>query len=160
MSAADLIEWVAGWPVGAALRRSALLYLMVNAAHILAIGLLIGAILPLDLRLLGLFGHGPVDVLAPFLARAAAIGLLMAVITGLCLFSVRPAAYLANPAFLTKLTLLMLGTLNALSVRMSTAWSIALADGLVILRLRVQALASLLIWLSALLAGRWIGFVG
>ena len=36
------------------LRRSGTLYLMVNAAHIGSIGLLIGSIVPLDLRLLGL----------------------------------------------------------------------------------------------------------
>ncbi|WVT74148.1 DUF2214 domain-containing protein [Sinorhizobium chiapasense] len=160
MSAADLVEWIAGWPVGAALRRSALLYLLVNAAHILAIGLLIGAILPLDLRLLGLVGEAPVAVLGPFLARAAVIGLALAVVTGLCLFSVRPSAYLANPAFLTKLAFLTLGTLNALSVRMSRGWSVAIAGGTIALRLRVQALGSFILWLGALLAGRWIGFVG
>ncbi|WP_077962096.1 DUF6644 family protein [Ensifer adhaerens] len=160
MSGAELVEWIAGWPVAALLRRSALLYLVVNAAHILAIGLLIGAIVPLDLRLLGLVGQAPVDVLGPFLARAAAIGLAMAIVTGLCLFSVRPAAYLANPAFLTKLVLLALGTLNAMSVRLSTAWLAAATSGVVDQRLRVQALASLTIWLGAVLAGRWIGFVG
>lgn len=101
MSGAELVEWIAGWPVGAALRRSAILYLVVNAAHVLAIGLLIGAIVPLDLRLLGLVGPAPLEVLGPFLARAAAVGLALAVVTGLCLFSVRPSAYLTNPALLT-----------------------------------------------------------
>ncbi len=159
MSGAELVEWIAGWPVGAALRRSVILYLVVNAAHVLAIGLLIGAIVPLDLRLLGLVGPAPLEVLGPFLARAAAVGLALAVVTGLCLFSVRPSAYLANPALLTKLVLLAIGTLNALSVRVSTAWSVALAGGAVALRLRAQALASLVTWLGALLAGRWIGFL-
>ncbi|WP_104667757.1 DUF2214 domain-containing protein [Ensifer adhaerens] len=159
MSGAELVEWIAGWPVGAALRRSAILYLVVNAAHVLAIGLLIGAIVPLDLRLLGLVGPAPLEVLGPFLARAAAVGLALAVVTGLCLFSVRPSAYLTNPALLTKLVLLAVGTLNALSVRVSTAWSVALAGGAVALRLRAQALASLVTWLGALLAGRWIGFL-
>ncbi|MBZ7920791.1 DUF2214 domain-containing protein [Ensifer adhaerens] len=160
MSAADLVEWIAGWPVGVALRRSALLYLVVNAAHILAIGLLIGAILPLDLRLIGLVGQTPIAVLGPFLALAAVIGLVLAVLTGICLFSVRPSAYLANPAFLTKLALLALGTLNALTVRVSPGWSAALAGGAIAPRLRVQALGSLILWPSALLAGRWVGFVG
>lgn len=160
MSPAELAEWLSGWPVGAALRRSALLYLVVNAAHILAIGLLIGAIVPLDLRLLGLVGHAPVDVLGPFLTRAAAIGLLLAVATGFCLFSVRPAAYLANPAFLAKLALLALGVLNALSLRLGTAWRTALAGGMIAPRLRLQALVSLALWLAAVLAGRWIGFIG
>ncbi|SFF74754.1 hypothetical protein SAMN05216459_101640 [Ensifer sp. OV372] len=83
----------------------------------------------------------------------------MAIVTGFCLFSVRPSAYLANPAFLTKLALLAIGTLNALSVRVGTAWSVARAGGAVALRLRAQALASLVTWLGALLAGRWIGFL-
>lgn len=160
MSAGEFVEWIAGWPVGGALRRSALLYLVVNAVHILAIGLLIGAILPLDLRLIGLVGHAPVAVLGPFLGRAAVVGLAMAIVTGLCLFSVRPSAYLTNPAFLAKLGLLALGTVNAFSVRMSSGWSAAIAGGAIGLRLRLQALASLLLWPSALLAGRWIGFVG
>ena len=70
------------------------------------------------------------------------------------------ASYLANPAFLTKLAFLVLGTLNALSVRMSLGWSAAIAGGTIALRLRVQALASFTLWVGALLAGRWIGFVG
>ncbi|HEV7319578.1 MAG TPA: DUF6644 family protein [Ensifer sp.] len=160
MSGAELAEWIAGWPVGAALRRSALLYLLVNAAHILAIGLLIGAIVPLDLRLLGLAGQAPVAALGPFLARAAAIGLAMTVVTGICLFSVRPSAYLANPAFMTKLALLAIGTLNALSLRRSEAWKASISSGVIALRLRLQALVSLAVWLGAVLAGRWIGFVG
>ncbi|MEI2297695.1 DUF6644 family protein [Ensifer sp. MJa1] len=159
MSGSEFVEWIASLPVGVALRRSALLYLLVNAAHILAIGLLIGAIVPLDLRLLGLAGHGPVETLGPFLSRAAAIGLALAVVTGLCLFSVRPSAYLTNPAFLTKFALVVLGTVNALSVHRSKAWSAAIAGGMVALRLRVRAFASLVIWLGALLAGRWIGFI-
>jgi len=50
----------------------------------------------------------PVAVLGPFLAQAAVIDLVLAVVTGLCLFSDRPYAYLANPAFLTKLAFLVL----------------------------------------------------
>ena len=59
------------------LRRSGTLYLLVNAAHIGSIGLLIGSIVPLDLRLLGLIRPGPLAVLAPVLARTAAAGLAL-----------------------------------------------------------------------------------
>lgn len=51
----ELLEWLAATTLAVELRRSATLYMFVNAAHILAIGLLVGAILPLDLRLAGFF---------------------------------------------------------------------------------------------------------
>lgn len=68
----DILEWLQATLPAATLRRSGTLYMVVNAAHILAIGLLVGAILPLDLRLAGFFRKVPVEILAPFLSRAAA----------------------------------------------------------------------------------------
>lgn len=159
MSAAELLEWLAAWPLASAMRRSAILYLVVNAAHILAIALLIGAIVPLDLRLLGFFGNTSLEVLGPFLSRAAAVGLALAITTGFCLFSVRPAAYIANAAFVTKIVLLGIGAVNAVSVHMGSAWRAAVNGGPVSWRLRIRAAVSLTVWAAALLAGRWIGFL-
>ncbi|MGF6172441.1 DUF2214 domain-containing protein [Ensifer sp. 4252] len=159
MSAAELLEWLAAWPLASAMRRSAILYLVVNAAHILAIALLIGAIVPLDLRLLGFFGNTSLEVLGPFLSRAAAVGLCLAIVTGLCLFSVRPAAYATNAAFLAKIGLLGAGAANAVSVHLGGAWRAAVNGGPVSRRVRVSAAVSLTAWLGALLAGRWIGFL-
>lgn len=159
MSAAELLEWLAAWPLASAMRRSAILYLVVNAAHILAIALLIGAIVPLDLRLLGFFGNTSLEVLGPFLSRAAAVGLALAITTGFCLFSVRPAAYIANAAFVTKIVLLGIGAANAVSVHMGSAWRAAVNGGPVSWRLRIRAAVSLTVWPAALLAGRWIGFL-
>ena len=61
----------------------------VSAAHILSIGLLVGAILPLDLRMLGFFRGVPLDVIGPFLSRAAVLGAGMTIVTGILLFTVR-----------------------------------------------------------------------
>lgn len=159
MSGTDLLQWLAGWPGAVALRGSATLYLFVNAAHILSIGLLVGAILPLDLRLIGLFRKVPVSVVGPFLSRMAATGLLLAIVTGFCLFSVRPVAYVTNIAFLTKITLLCLGILNALLLHLQPQWRVAVKDGPISRRVRVAALVSLGVWTGAVLSGRWIGFL-
>jgi len=156
------LEWLAllgEWPVAAALRRSPLLYPLVNAAHILSLALLVGAIAVLDLRVLGLFRAHPLGHLGPPLARVAAAGLALAVLTGFLLFSTRPLTYAENPAFLLKLGLLLLGTLNALALRAAPAWRAALAGGAVGSRLRLGAAFSLLAWVSAVVAGRWIGFL-
>lgn len=159
MSAAELLEAIAAWPLASAMRRSAILYLVVNAGHILAIALLVGAIVPLDLRLLGFFGNTSLEVLGPFLSRAAAVGLALVVVTGFCLVSVRPAAYAGNPAFLIKLALLAVGAVNAILLQSSDAWRTVAAGGPIAGTVRLAAGISLLVWPGALLAGRWIGFL-
>lgn len=159
MSGPDLLAWIAAWPVAVALRGSATLYLFVNAAHILSIGLLVGAILPLDLRLLGFFGNVPVSVVGPFLSRMAAAGLLLTIVTGFCLFSVRPVAYATNIAFLAKVALLCFGVANALLLHLHPHWRAAIAGGPLSIRVRLAACVSLAVWIGTVLAGRWIGFL-
>ena len=155
----DLLQALEAWPVAAALRRSAVLYPLVNAAHILGIGLLVGPIVTLDLRLLGLFQRSPLAVLGPPLVRMAAAGLGLALVTGVLLFSVRPSAYAANPAFLAKLGLVLGGLLNVLALRLGRGWKRAMAGEGIGAPLRLAAVLSLLAWLGAVLAGRWIAFL-
>lgn len=153
------LDWLGALPHAALLRRSATLYLLVNAAHILGIGLLVGAILPLDLRLIGVLRSGPIPVLAPFLVRVAATGLMLAALTGLLLFSVRPAEYAGNPAFLAKMGLLALALVNVLLQHRSGGWQGMKQAGEPDPRVRVLAAVSFCLWMSVLVAGRWIGFV-
>ncbi|WP_376089792.1 DUF2214 domain-containing protein [Roseomonas sp. CCTCC AB2023176] len=147
------------WVVPAALRRSSSLYAAVNAAHIIGIGLLLGAIATLDARLLGAFRRTPVAAIGPPLVRVAGTGLGVAIATGALLFSVRPAEYAANPAFLAKLALVALGLLNVAALRLGPGWRHALAGGDLTAAVRLGAAASLGIWIAAILAGRWIAFV-
>ncbi|MBX4869355.1 MULTISPECIES: DUF6644 family protein [Rhizobium] len=155
----DVLEWLSATAPAMALRRSATLYMVVNAAHILSIGLLVGAILPLDLRLAGFFRKVPVEVVAPFLSRSAGVGLVLAIATGFCLFSVRAVEYAENPAFLAKLGLIGLGLLNLLAVHVGRGWKTLTATGRVRPGLRFSAALSAVFWIAAVLAGRWIGFL-
>lgn len=150
---------MAGWPAAAFLRGSVAAYALVNAAHIMGIGLLFGAIATLDLRLLGAFPGHPVAHLGPPLRRAAAGGLALAAGTGLLLFTTRPLAYAANPAFLAKLGLVAFGLLNVALLTRGRHWRAALAGAPVHPAVQGAALASLLAWAGAILAGRWIGFL-
>lgn len=154
-----LVESIGAWPGAVALRDSGTAYLFVNAAHILGVGLLVGAILPLDLRLLGLFRPVPLAVLAPFLSRAAAAGAVLAIATGLWLFSVKPGEYLANEAFLWKAGLLVLALANVALQHANRGYARILAGGEPGPTVRLVAGGSILLWLAVLVAGRWIGFV-
>ena len=148
-----MLEAIGGWPGASWLQQSATAYLFVNAAHILGLAMLLGAVLPLDLRLLGLFRRFPIEVLGPFLVRCAAAGLGLALLTGTWLFSVKPDEYLANPAFRWKLLLLTFVLINVGLQHRSPGFMHSSAA------VRVRAGISLGLWLSALVAGRWIGFV-
>lgn len=154
-----MLELLANWPGATALRMSPVLYPAVNAGHILGIALLVGPILALDARLLGIARQMPVQTLGPFLSGTAKLGAALAIATGLMLFTVQPANYIANPAFLAKMALLALAILNALLVDRSPAWRRAVAGDEIAAGLRWQAAASIVLWLAVLSAGRWIGFV-
>ena len=154
-----MLDAVAAWPVAAALRGSAIAYPLVNAAHIGAVGLLLGAIVTLDLRLLGAFRAHPVAHLAPPLLRVATLGFLAAAATGLLLFTTRPVAYAENPAFLAKLALIGLALVNALALRLHPRWRRLGANGRIPRPVRAAAAVSLLAWPATVVAGRWIGFL-
>ena len=77
------------------LRASRWGYAVVSGAHILGIALLVGAILPLNLRLLGFWRSIPRANLLRVLVPVAATGLVLAVLTGPLLFSVRAQEYAA-----------------------------------------------------------------
>ncbi|MBN9087987.1 MAG: DUF2214 domain-containing protein [Reyranella sp.] len=154
-----LVDWLGAWPGAVLLRDSGTAYLFVNAAHILGVGLLVGAILPLDLCLLGLFRAVPLAVIAPFLSRVAATGAGLAIVTGLWLFSVKPAEYVGNTAFLCKAALLATALANVALQHGNHRFAAAVAGGVLPPTVRLAAAASILLWLSVLVAGRWIGFV-
>ncbi len=91
------------------------------------------------------------------LARAAAIGLGLAMLTGMGLASVQLAKYVTNGPFVLKLCLLALAIANALWLRRAARparWD-ALIDSR---RARIAGATSLALWLSVVLAGRWIAF--
>ncbi len=155
----EFLQALSDWPVAAAIRQSRVLYPLINAAHILSLGLVIGAIATLDLRLLGLFRNASLAELAPPLWRVAGVGVLFAVTTGFLLFSVRAPSYATNPAFILKLALVGFGLLNVAAVHANPHWRKALGGGRVHGSIRVSAALSLLTWTGAIFAGRWIGFL-
>ena len=133
-------------------------YIFVNAGHILSLGVLVGAVVALDLRLLGAFRATPLAQFVPPLIRLAGFGLAFALLTGVLLFSVQPAHYLENTAFRIKLALIVVGIVNSWLGRSLTRGPRGL-HGSPSALLRFTAALSLVIWVSAVLAGRWIAFL-
>ena len=95
------------------LRFSRFPYAAVNGIHIFAIALLVGSIVPLGLRLFGLWHDIPASVFHRVLSPVAASGLALAVLSGLVLFSVRASEYASLGVFRLKLMLILVGFTSA-----------------------------------------------
>lgn len=111
------------------------------------------------LAILGLFRRAPLATLAQPLSRVAAIGAVLAIVTGFLLFSTRPTAYVQNPAFLAKTSLVAIGILNAVGLHRTRSWGQALHNDEIGSLVRISAVVSLAVRVAAVVAGRWIGFL-
>jgi hypothetical protein len=157
-----LDEWlldVETSPLAAALRAAFYVYPLVNAAHVFGIALLVGSILPVDLRLLGLFRRIPLAEFLPVMTAFSAAGLAIAVVSGVLLFTVQALDYAYNTAFVIKIALVAVGIINAVALRFTNAWQAARDGAGVTPGLRASALLSLIIWPMALVSGRLIGYL-
>ncbi len=146
--------------VAAFLRSSEYVYPLVNAAHILGFALLVGSIAALDSRILGFARVIPLADAARLLLPFTIGGLVLAILAGAALFSVKPGEYAANPVFLTKLALIVLALANAVSLRFRPAWRMAIGGAAIAAGPRLSAVLSLLLWVAVLVAGRLIAFFG
>ena len=157
----DLLRAVAASDIAVTLRLSRLLYPLVSAAHILGIGVLVGSILALDARILGFGRSLPLAAAARLLLPFAVGGFFVAVVAGVGLFIVQPLEYVANPAFPIKMGLIVLALANVAALRIGPGWRAAVAGGgEVSAGVRLGAVVSALLWVSVLVAGRLIGFLG
>jgi hypothetical protein len=140
-------------PFAEYLRHGRWSYALVNAAHILGIALLLGAVIPLNLRLTDLAWRGmPVATVEQLLRPAAAAGLALAIGTGFLLFSVNAMDYAGARLFQVKMALVLAGTVHAaVNVR-------GLAGAARQRRWRAGCLSAAL-WLTVLVCGRFLGFL-
>lgn len=167
MPAGDTVmmeEWTAALEATAlasGLRGSVWAYPLVNAGHILGVALLVGAIVPLDLRLLGVWPATPLYPLWRVLSRTASVGLALAIVCGALLFAARASDYVHSSLFLSKMGFVAAGLLNAVALRGAMPDERMLerpSPGSIPWRLRAVACVSLVAWLTALVLGRLIGY--
>ena len=105
-----------GTALAQALRSSRWENAAVNNAHVFAIALLIGSVVPLNLRLLGLWRGVSRESVARVPAPVAASGLAVALLTGPLLFSVRAREYSGAEFLPLKLTFIAVGVLATFAI--------------------------------------------
>ena len=144
--------------LGHAMRSSLALYPAVEILHILGFVVLVGSILALDLRVLGLGATIPIQPMAQLLLPLSRFGFMLAISMGFLLFSADAAHVVRNPAFQTKLLLIAAALVNIVIAhagpwRRVARWGAEAPAGA-----KVTALVSLLLWPGAVCAGRLIAY--
>ena len=156
MNLLPFFEWCEASWLGNAIRDSLWLFPVIEAVHLLGLCLLGGAILLVDLRLLGvgLRSH-PI----PQIAREASRWLLLSVVvmltTGTALFLSESVKCYYSPAFWVKITTLPVALLFTYLVRQRVAMR---ASDTPTGTTKAVAALSLMMWFTVAAAGRWIGF--
>ena len=159
MTMLPLFQWCESSALGSTIRESQWLFPLIEALHLVGFAIVGGAILLVDLRLLGLAmrDHSVAqlsDDSRPWLVG----GLWAMIVSGLLLFvSEAVKCYYSSP-FWIKMTSLALAIAFALTIRQRQVQKAEGAGGLVSNKL-VAAL-SIALWAGVAWGGRWIGFSG
>jgi hypothetical protein len=146
-------------PTSTALRESDVVFPLVETFHVLAITLIAGTIVTVDLRVCGLIFRGEsLTRITRTLLPYTWYGFVVMVITGLPLFAAEAAKLYGNPAFRVKLLLLGIAGLNALLFHKTAFRGVDDSDrrGAISLSARVFASVSIVLWSGIIVSGRLI----
>jgi hypothetical protein len=156
------MAWLQGSPIGHAMRDSGVwMYGVVNLVHILGVASLFGAVLLLDLRLLGLWRNVTLAAISKPTVPVAVTGFVVAAVSGVGLLATKATEYVGNPFVYIKFPAIGLGILNVMALSALPAWK-QHRDRELSSReqsqLAVFGGVSLVCWLTAITAGRMIGY--
>ena len=158
-----LLQALEATPWGTAVRENTWLFPTIESIHVLALVLVVGSIMVVDLRLLNLASRQRsvqelTDEVLPWTWTAFAVAL----ITGSLLFSSSAMRYTGIWQFDAKMCMLVLAAVNMGIFHLGAFRSVAQWDRAPShppLAAKLAGGISLTIWVIVIALGRWIGFV-
>jgi hypothetical protein len=157
----NLIAFFEDSGIADSIRENDSLFPTIESIHVVAICLVIGSILVLDLRLLGFAStNRPVGRLSRAVLPVTWTAFAIAASSGFLLFISNATKYLANGYFDAKIILICAAGLNMIVFHLVSAkdlpqWEKQTSPPL---RARVAGALSILLWIAVVACGRWIGF--
>jgi hypothetical protein len=142
------------------MRESLWGYPAVESLHIIGLGLVFGSIFVVDLRLLGVSR----DVSASRLARHAlpwTVGaFVLAMATGLLMFTAHAEDFITNRVFILKMGLILAAAVNAGLLHTGALRTVAQWDTVAMppARVRFAAALSIAIWICVIACGRLLAY--
>ncbi len=149
-------RWCESTAIGTAVRDSVWAFPILEAVHLLGLCMLGGALLVVDLRLLGAgLTRQPVARLARHARRWLITALAILISTGIPLFLSEAIKAYYNTSFWVKMTTLPIALAFTFAIRERVARQ---ENGEPGARGKVVGAVSLALWFTVAAAGRWIGF--
>lgn len=142
-------------------RESLLALPVINALHVVGLALVFGTIFIVDLRLIGIpTATRPFTKVAGELLHWTWVGFGIALITGLLMFAANATTFYVNTQFQLKMVALLFAGLNMAVFEMVTVRSVARWDNerWTPPSARFAGFASILLWVTVIVLGRWIGY--
>ena len=161
MNIAGFLESLESLHIAETIRNSLYLFPMLESFHVLGLTMAFGTIAIIDMRLLGL-----ASTKRPFRRIAAEVlpwtwaAFGLTVTTGLLMFITNAGVYYHNFFFRTKMSLLVLAGINMAFFELTAGRNVRHWDEDVRAPQPARAVAalSLLLWITIIFMGRWIGF--
>lgn len=161
MDIAGLLASLESSRLATGIRNSLYLFPLIESMHVLGLTMVFGTIAIIDLRLLGLAStRRPFTTIAVDVLKWTWLAFAVTATTGLLMFITNAGSYYQNAYFRAKMALLVLSGLNVLAFELTARRSIhewdrnraAPAAG------KTIAALSLVVWISVIFLGRWVGF--
>ena len=143
------------------IRDSLYLFPLIESSHVIGLTMVFGTIAIIDLRLLGIAStRRPFTRIASDILKWTWAAFVLTVATGLLMFITNAGVYYHNFHFRSKMALLALSGINMLIFEFTAARSVHRwdKDAAAPLAGRTVAAVSLVLWISIIFLGRWIGF--
>lgn len=156
----EFLAWLETTAIANAIRASIWMYPALETAHYIGIAFLVGSIMLIDLRLLGVGKSLPLGTMIKLLPWVWA-GFLINVTSGSLIFIYGATGFGVNVAFWVKMTLMALAGVNAFIFQLAVnrsgdEW---VATGQVPIPVKSIATLSFLLWIAVVTTGRWMAYI-
>lgn len=156
----EFLTWLEGTAIANTIRTSIWLYPALETSHYIGLAFLVGGIMLIDLRLLGVGKSLPLRSMIGLLPWVWA-GFIINATSGTLIFIYGATNFGVNPSFWVKMTLMALAGLNAFIFDMAARRSADQWDtsGQVPLPIKAIATLSFVLWLCVVTTGRWMAYI-
>jgi hypothetical protein len=155
-------DWLAATPASTGIQNAGWIIPTVQTIHILSIAIVMSSVLLIHLRVLGVVSNAqPIDSIARRFLPWIWLTLVILLLSGTTLIVGEPGRSLQNPAFIAKMSMLVVVILLTLLFqrglrRDARFWERSRGR---LLGGRLLAGVSLLLWIAIVFAGRWIAYI-
>lgn len=154
-----LLQWLEASAFAEWIQTSFVGYPVAITMHSVGMAIMVGLVLVLNLRLVGMFSRIPYAALSKLLGIAW-VGFVINFLSGAALFIAQASVFATQASFIVKLLAVVVGAslagyMQPILNRDAAAWG----TGAVPSNVRGLAMVSLFVWILAILAGRFTAYL-